>query len=154
MILGRLHHFLHTRCIADIARIDAQARSARHRRFNAAAIVEVYVSDERNFGFTRYLGERSGGILVRTRDPDDIGAGFFEAADLIDGGRRIRGRRVSHRLDGDRRVATDLDITHADLARLAALNLPPGADVVQVAVCAVHETRFLSGSEIAWPTLS
>ena len=48
MILRRLHHILHALRIADVSRIDAQARRARDRRFNGALVVKVDVSNERD----------------------------------------------------------------------------------------------------------
>ena len=66
-------------------------------------------------------------------------------ADLIDGRVGVRGQRVGHGLDGDRRIAADLDLADADLPRPPPLDPPPGADVVQVGrarrPCAVKSFR-------------
>ena len=51
--------------------------------------------------------ERRGALGVGAGDADDVGAGFLAAADLVDRRLGVRGRRVGHGLDGDRRVAAD-----------------------------------------------
>ena len=52
--------------------------------------------------------------------------GLLAAADLVDRRLGVGGRRVGHRLDGDRRVAADGDVADHDLAGLAALDVAPG----------------------------
>ena len=73
--------------------------------------------------------KRGGGVLVGAGHPHDVGAGLLQLADLVDGGRRVAGDGVGHRLDGDRRVAADGHGADVDLAGLAALDRPPGANV-------------------------
>ena len=54
--------------------------------------------------------------------------GILAAADLVDRRARVLGRRVGHRLHGDRRIAADGHVADHDLAGLAALDIAPGAD--------------------------
>ena len=120
MVLGGLDHFAHAVGRADIAGVDAQAGGAGLGGLDAALVVEVDVGDDRHLGCAaRSSGSARGGLFVGAGDADDVGAGLFQLADLVDGRRRVRGRRVGHRLDGDRRVAADGHVADADLARLA-----------------------------------
>ena len=57
-------------------------------------------------------GRASAAALVRHGDADDVAAGFLELVELCDGGVDVLGDRGAHRLDGDRRVAADLDIAN------------------------------------------
>src|SRR6185312_10698718 len=51
--------------------------------------------------------------------------------DLIDGGARVAGDGVGHRLDADRGIAADRHIADHDLPRFAAMNIAIGADAHQ-----------------------
>ena len=110
MILRGLHHFLHALGVADIAGIDAQSTPRQRPPLRCARlIVKVDVGDERHFCGARDLGERRGGVFVRARYAHDVGARFFQLPDLVDRRLRVGGRRVGHRLYGDRRIAAHLD---------------------------------------------
>src|SRR5690606_33294624 len=108
---------------------DAQAGGAGLGRLDAAAIMEVDVGDDRHAGGADDGPQGRGRGLVGAGDADDVGPGGLERADLVDGRPGVGGGGVGHRLDGDRRVAADLDRADADLARGAALDGPPGTDV-------------------------
>ena len=62
---------------------------------------------------------RLGGVFVGAGHAHDIGARFFERADLLDRGAGVAGDGVGHALHGDRRVAADRNLADHDLARLA-----------------------------------
>ena len=119
VVAGGLHHFLHPLGAADIARIDPQAGGAGLRRLDRPAVVEMDIGHDRDIHLPHDLGQRGGAFRRRAGDPDDIDPGHLGLADLGDGRRRILGRRIGHGLDGDRRVATDEDLAHPDLPRLA-----------------------------------
>jgi hypothetical protein len=98
----------HPRGVADVAGVDAQARRAGLRRLDAAFVVEVDVGHERHH---RRLGdrlERRRRFGVGAGDAHDVRAGFFQQADLADGGVGVSRQGVGHRLHGDRRIAADL----------------------------------------------
>src|SRR3546814_8295680 len=61
------------------------------------------VGDDRHPACAHDLPKRGGAFLVGAAHADDVDAGVLAAADLVDRRRRVRGRRVGHRLDGDRK---------------------------------------------------
>ena len=128
MVLGRLHHFAHPLGGADVARIDAQAGRAVHRRLDGALVVEMDIGHDRNGGRLGDGLHRLGGVLVRTGDAHDVGAGFLDLANLLDGGARISGDGVGHGLHGDRRVAADRNLADHDLARFAPVDVAISAN--------------------------
>src|SRR3546814_291404 len=115
MVLGGLDHLAHTLVGADVAGVDAQAGGARLGRLDGALVVEMDVGDDRH----RHLGDdllqcRSR-LPIRTRHAHDVDARDLSLANLPDGRRGIRRRRVRHRLDADWRIATDSDFADMDL---------------------------------------
>ena len=128
MVAGSLDDLLHAVRVADIAWIDAQAGGAGLRGLDAAAVVEMDVGDEGDGALGDDLLERPGRGLVGDGDADDVGAGLRAGLDLGDGRGHVGRQRVGHRLDGDRRVATDGHGADMDPPRRAAVDLPPGAD--------------------------
>src|SRR3546814_19414201 len=56
-------------------------------------------------------------LPIRTRHAHDVDARDLSLANLPDGRRGIRRRRVRHRLDADWRIATDSDFADMDLPR-------------------------------------
>ncbi len=129
VVAGGLDDLLDPRLAADVARIDPQAGRAGLGRLDAAFVVEVDVRDDRHVGG---LGDRRHGgrrLLVRARDPHDVGPSLLKLADLGDGRRRIRGEGVGHRLHGDGRIAPNRHVADMDLARFAPVDRPPGAHV-------------------------
>ena len=69
--------------------------------------MEMDVGDERNIDRLNDFFQRSRGGFVRARNAHDIGAGFFQLANLFDGRLGIGGQRCCHRLNRDRCVAAD-----------------------------------------------
>ncbi len=87
------------------------------------AVVEVDVGDEGHGGAAHDLRQGGGGRLVGYGDADDLGAEAGQLGDLFEGGLRVGGVGVGHRLDDDGGVAADLDIADVDGAGAA-----PGAE--------------------------
>ena len=125
--LGRRDHFADPLLAADIARVDPQARSAGIGSFKRTLVVEVDIGDDRHARGTHDLFQCVGRLTVGTGDADNIDAGLFAAADLIDRRLSVRCWRVGHRLHRDRRIAADRHIADHDLARLTPDNIRPGA---------------------------
>ena len=114
---------------ADVARVDAQAGGAGVGGLERALVVEMDVGDDRHAARRgRSACSAAVDLDVGAGDADDVGAGLLAAADLVDRRLGVGGRRVGHRLHGDRRVAADGDVADHDLARLAALDRAPGTD--------------------------
>ena len=124
--LGGAHHFGDALARPDIAGVDPQASRAGVRRLQRALVVKMDVGDDRHAGGADDLAERGGALDVGAAHADDVGAGVLAAADLVDRRARVAGRRVGHRLDGDRRVAADGDGADHDLAARAADDVAPG----------------------------
>ena len=123
-----LDHLADPLARADVARVYAQAGSPRFGRFDRPFIVEVDVRDDRHRDVPYDTRQRRRRLPVRTRHPNDVRAGQLELADLPDGRLDIRGQRVGHRLDADRRAAADHDSADTDRPRLAAANVAIGTD--------------------------
>ena len=132
MIASGLDHLSHPLRRTDIAGIYAQAGSARLGGLDAAFVVEMDIGDDRDLGRLDDSRKGRGRLLVWTGYPDDVGAGLLELADLVDGRRRIAGDRIGHRLHGDRRIAADRHRADVNLARLAALDMAPRAEVGRI----------------------
>ena len=113
---------------ADVARIDTQTGRSGICRFEGPFVMEVDVRNDRHVRRADDFLERSGRFLRRARHANDIHAGLFAAADLVDRRLRVLGRRVSHRLHGDGRVATYRHGPNHDLARVAPSDISPRAD--------------------------
>ena len=121
------NNFGNALCRPDIARIDPKAGCPRIGRLERALIVKMNVGDDRHLGGADDLTQGGGAFLVGAGNADDVGSGLLAAADLGDRRGSVGGQGVGHRLDSDRRIAADGDVTDHDLARLAALNRAPGA---------------------------
>src|SRR5690606_4334298 len=74
-------------------------------------------------------------------DANDVRPGVLAAANLVDRRPRVRGRRVGHRLHGDRRVAADCHGADHDLPARPALDGAPGAD------CVHRKSAFAEGMD-------
>ena len=125
--LGRADHFGDAFAAADIAGIDPQAGRARVGGFERALVVEMDVGD-RSAPARRGRSRASAAVLSSSGQETRImsAPGFLAAADLVDRRRRIRGQRVGHGLDRDRRIAADRHVADHDLAGFAARDIAPG----------------------------
>ena len=115
--LGRVDHFAHPLGRADIAGVDAQACGAGVGRLERALVVEMDVGDDRHARGARDLlqcraASTSGQETRMMSTPASSQRRIWSIV-----ARRVVGRRVGHRLDGDRRVAADGDIADHDLPR-------------------------------------
>jgi len=90
--------------------------------------VKVDVGDDRHAAGPDDLLERGGRFHVGARDPDDVDARIFAAADLIDRRLGVGREGIGHRLHRHRRIAPDRDIAHHDLAALTADYVTPRTD--------------------------
>ena len=95
-------------------------------RRERALVVEMDVRDDRHAAGADDLLQRGGRFDVGAADADDVDARIFAAADLVDRRAHVVGRRVGHRLHGDRRIAADGDVADHDLAARAAGDIAPG----------------------------
>src|SRR5690606_19406529 len=107
VVAGGLDDLLDPLDRADVAGVDAQAGGARLGRLDASAVMEMDVGHQRHAGLARNGAEGRRRLFVRAGDADDVGPGLFQLADLLQRRRRIGGRRISHRLDADRRAPAD-----------------------------------------------
>ena len=110
--------------------VDAQASRARLGGLDAALVVEVDVRHDRHVDLGDDLLQRSRALLVGHRDAHDVGPRFGAGIHLSDRRVDIRGQRVRHGLNADRRVPADGHATDMDLPALAAIDVAPGSDVV------------------------
>ena len=131
MIAGRLDDFLHALLVADIARVDAQTGRPRFSRLDPALIMEMDVRHDGNRAFLHDFLQRGGAVLVRHTDAHDVGPGLCRSLHLRDGARNVGGDRVGHGLHADRSIAPDRHVADMDLSRLSAVDIAPGAHVVQ-----------------------
>ena len=100
---------------ADVARVQPHAVRAGVERLERERVVEVDVGDDRDRRLAHDRPQRLGVLLARDGDPDEVGAGVGDAADLVHRGLQVGGLRLGHRLDGDRRAAPDGDAADVDL---------------------------------------
>ncbi len=121
-VAGSIDHGTDTIFAADIAWIDTQAIDAEFGHAQGDLIVEVNVGNQRQRHTLLDPAKGFRGFHRRHRDPYDIGAGIGQALDLPDRCVDITGFGVSHALYGNRRIATDRNATHPDLAGLATLD--------------------------------
>ena len=128
VILGCLDHLTHARGIADVARIDPQAGGASLGGFDGALVVEMDVGHDGHGAFGDDRLQRLRRVPVGRGNPDDVGTRNRTALHLFDCGGHIRGQRVGHRLDRNRRVTAHGHFPHPDLTRLAPVNVAPGAN--------------------------
>jgi hypothetical protein len=118
-VLGLAGHQLDVLRVADVAGVEPQTVDPRLQRGQRHEVVVVHVGHDRHRRAGHDLGQTLGGGLLVARAADDVGAGHVEGVDL--GERALDVGRLGdrHRLDTDRRVATDRDRPHHDLPRLA-----------------------------------
>src|SRR5207249_890979 len=104
---------------SDIPRIDSYAVD-HFSRLQGQSVVKVYIGDERRGHLGLDLGERRHRLHVWDRHADDLTAGLLQLANLLDRGLHIAGVRRGHGLDGNRRIAADLDLADLDLPGFAS----------------------------------
>src|SRR5262249_10368431 len=108
---------------ADIAGIDAQARSTCFSRLDATLVMEVDIGNDRHVHLAHDFLQRLGRVFVRAGDADNIDASGFGLADLLDRRLDIRCQGIGHGLHRDRRIAADQHRADSDLAALATDNV-------------------------------
>src|SRR4029450_4085574 len=126
--LGRADHFLDPLFRADVARVNAQARSTGTGRPAPPFVVKMDVGDDRYAGCAHDLLERGSRFHVRAGHADDVRPGLLATADLVDRRPGVGGRRIGHGLHGNRRVAANGDVADHDLAGLAGGDVAPRTD--------------------------
>jgi hypothetical protein len=109
---------------ADVARIEPQAVDARIDGGQGQAMIEMDVGDERDAGAAPDRGQGGRGSPVRDGQPDDLGPGPGQAADLRDGRPHIPGVGLGHGLDDDGRAGADGHAADLDPAGLPAREHP------------------------------
>ena len=126
-----LDDFFHTLFVADVAGVDPQTCSPSLGRFDTALVVEMDVRHDghRHLAHNLFQGFRR--CFVRNGDSDDIRPRIGGGLNLRNRCLDVRCQRVGHRLDGDRRIAPNRHVAHHDLTGFAAVDIAPGADVVQ-----------------------
>ena len=96
---------------------------ARLRRGEGQTIVEMDVRDDRDRRRLDDLRQGVGGLLVRHGETDDLAAGGIEALDLVDGGLRVGGAGVAHRLHRNGGAAADEHAADVDLLGICMFHL-------------------------------
>ena len=116
----RRNHLLDALRSADVARVDAQCRNALRHRLKCELVVEVNVGDERRLDLPHNIAEVLRCRHIGHGNAHNVAARRRELSDLLYRRLRVRRLGVAHRLDGDRRPASDGDISNVDLPRRAA----------------------------------
>jgi hypothetical protein len=145
VVAGRLDDVAHAVGAADIARIDPQAGRAGLGGLDAALVVEVDVGHERH-RLSRAMVLKAAVESVsgqETRTMSAPASSSWRICSSVAFG--VAGQGVGHRLDGDGRVAADLDIADTDLARLAALDHAPGTNVGVIWAAAARRRSWRAG---------
>ena len=123
--LRRSNHFADPGHGTDIARVDTEARRARFGGLDRTPVMKMDVRHDRHGTLRNDLGKCPCRVLAWAGNPDNIRPGLRASADLRDRRACIRRRCVGHGLHGDRRAASDLDVTHTDWSAPASLYIPP-----------------------------
>ena len=131
VIARGLDHLAHALGRPDVARVDPQAGGARLGGLDPAFIVEVNVGHDGHRAFGHDLAQRARRLLVGHGNPHDIGSRLGRGLHLCNGGGHIGGQRIGHGLHRNRRIAPHWHRPNHDLPGLAAVDVPPGADMVQ-----------------------
>ena len=84
------------------------------------------VGDEGDARAPPDIGERFRSRLIRNRQAHDLAASPHERFDLGDRLFDLMGKRIAHRLNGDRSVAADLHPAHPNLAARTAVERKSG----------------------------
>ena len=90
-----------------------------------AVVVEVADDGDVDAAFVEAFDDvRDGlsGVVVVDGDADELGAGFDELGNLLDGRGGVGGVGVGHRLDDDGGIGADFDVADFDRYGLPALN--------------------------------
>ena len=127
MVARRADDFAHPVRIADIAGVDPQAGGAGLGGLDGAAIMEMDVGDDRHRTINADLAKRPRAVLVGAGHPNDIRAGLGRGIDLRQRAANIRGQRIGHCLNGNRRVAADRHRTDHDLTASTSFDCPVGS---------------------------
>ena len=105
---------------ADIAGVDAQCRNALRHRLERELVVKVDVRNERRLDLPYDIAEVLRRRHVGHGDAHNVAARRREFAYLLYRRLRVRRLRIAHGLHGDRRPASDGNISNVDLPRRAA----------------------------------
>ena len=100
---------------ADVARVDADAVRAGVDGLEGERVVEVDVGDHRDRRLDDDPLERPNVLVARDRAAHQIPTRLGDRVDLLHGRVEVRGLRLRHRLDRDRRPTADLHPANVDL---------------------------------------
>src|SRR5262249_39089155 len=119
---GELDHLLDAPALADVAGIEPEAVHALLERDERQLVIEMDVGDERDANAALDLAELFRCLAHRNGDAHNVAARRLQGPDLVARGARVAGVGLRHRLDGDRGIAANLEITEPDLPGFAPLN--------------------------------
>ena len=126
MVPGCLDGLLDSPPVAERAGIETQLGDARLDGRQRQLGVEMDVGDYRQSSPLDNPPQRSGRRPVGDGAADQLAAGAGERLDLCQRGFGVAGVGLGHRLDGDRRTASDLQAANPDPRRLPTLHFDPG----------------------------
>ncbi len=120
LVARAIDHGAYPICLADVARIDAQAIDTVIRHFQRDAVIEMDVGHQGHWRTLLDQAKRFGSVHGRHRHAHDVGTGICQLDNLRDCRVDIGGFGIGHALHADRRITTDQDIADADLPRFPA----------------------------------
>ena len=125
IIARRAHHFANTLRVANITRINPQARSTGLRRFDGPAVMKMDIGNDWHLNLLDDFCKRRGRGFIGARYAHNIGTSFFQLAYLVERCRHIRRRCIGHGLHGKRRVAAHRHLADHNLSAFASFNMSP-----------------------------
>ena len=122
VLLAALHHLAHPVLVADVAGVDAHLVHPGRHRFQRQPVVEVDIRHNRHtYRLLEVLDQRHR-LQIGDGRADDLAARRLQTLCLLDACRKVLGRRVEHRLDGDRRAAAHLHLADQNLSGFLSLS--------------------------------
>ena len=114
--LAAVHHRPDVALTADVAGIDADLRRAPFGSGNGQTVIKMDVRHQRQRRFFRNGTKSLRRLHIQHRQADDVTAGLFQRADLLQAALHVRIGTVEHGLDGHRCAAADLHSADGDLS--------------------------------------
>ena len=117
--LGRFDNFFYAVGSADVAGINPQAGSAVICRQQPETVIKMNVGHHRDINGFGYLFQSPGRSFIRTGAAGDVAADPFLTLNLFNGCLNIGCRRIGHRLNRNRGIASDGNFSYHNLTGFA-----------------------------------